>query len=253
MITRTEIDDWADRFGVPTEQIERDHLVSHMLAALAVEGDPETKFYGGTALCRSYLQGSRLSEDIDLLHPSPSERLSDLRDVFSRALRREFPDLEWAPDGHHTKGTAALASARAMTPIKVEVHELGVDTRAWDFTLTPVELRYSDVPPNVQLSCPSLATFAAMKALAWSDRRAPRDLFDLDGLARINAITSEADDRLRSARGFGFVEADFQRVPPRVAAAWKTELGAQVGALPDPQQCLERVAAAVRALHSDTQ
>ena len=126
MIDRAEVDDWADRFGVPTEQIERDHLISHMLAA-----------------------------------------------------------------------------------------------------------------------------FAAMKGLAWSDRRTPRDLFDLDGLARINAITPEAEDRLRSARGSGFVDADFERVPARVVAAWTTELGAQVGALPDPQQCLERVAAAVRALHSD--
>lgn len=252
MIDRAEVDDWADRFGIPTEQIERDHLISHMLTALAAEGDPETKFYGGTALCRSYLGGSRLSEDIELFHPSPSERLTDLRDLFNRALRREFPDLEWEPGGRHAEGTA-LASARAMTPIKVEVHKLGVDTRAWDFTPTAVELRYSDVPPNALFNCPSLATFAAMKALAWSDRRTPRDLFDLDGLARINAITPEADDRLRAARGSGFVEADFKRVPPRVAAAWTTELGAQVGALPDPQQCLERVAAAVRALRSDTQ
>ena len=37
MITRAEIGDRADRFGVPTEQIERDHLISQVLVAATAD------------------------------------------------------------------------------------------------------------------------------------------------------------------------------------------------------------------------
>ena len=55
MISRAELAEWAERFGVAAEQIQRDHLISHVLAALSLEADVGTMFYGGTALCRSYL------------------------------------------------------------------------------------------------------------------------------------------------------------------------------------------------------
>jgi hypothetical protein len=64
-----------------------------------------------------------------------------------------------------------------------------------------VELRYRDVPTSVMLRTPTLAAFAAMKTAAWVDRRAARDLFDLAGLARIGAPTSEAADLVQAATG----------------------------------------------------
>jgi predicted nucleotidyltransferase component of viral defense system len=57
----------AAAFGVAPEQVRRDHLISHILGALSQDHREELIFFGGTALARSYLPASRLSEDIDLI------------------------------------------------------------------------------------------------------------------------------------------------------------------------------------------
>ena len=58
-MTVSRFDEWAavaERFGVDMEQVRRDHLISHLLGAIA-EGVPtnDLAFFGGTALSRSYL------------------------------------------------------------------------------------------------------------------------------------------------------------------------------------------------------
>ncbi|GAA3631732.1 hypothetical protein GCM10022267_18340 [Lentzea roselyniae] len=69
MLEHDELVAVADRFGVAEDQVLRDHLISHVLAALA-EVAPEVLFVSGTALARTHLAdpaaGGRLSEDIDL-------------------------------------------------------------------------------------------------------------------------------------------------------------------------------------------
>ncbi|GAA1595509.1 nucleotidyl transferase AbiEii/AbiGii toxin family protein [Nocardia ninae] len=62
-----EHDGVAIQFGVPPEQIERDHLISHLLAAISREFGDRLYFIGGTALARTHLVNGRLSEDIDLV------------------------------------------------------------------------------------------------------------------------------------------------------------------------------------------
>lgn len=57
----------AEQFGVATEQVERDHLISHLLAFLSRDFGDRIHFIGGTALARTYLPDGRLSEDIDLI------------------------------------------------------------------------------------------------------------------------------------------------------------------------------------------
>ena len=95
MIDRSEIEEVAARFGAPDAQISRDHLISHVLAAIAEWSNADrVTFFGGTALCRTWLPDLRLSEDIDLLLDNPGEG-ADLRQHVSRRLRRDFPDAEW--------------------------------------------------------------------------------------------------------------------------------------------------------------
>jgi predicted nucleotidyltransferase component of viral defense system len=57
----------AAQFGVSTEQVERDHLISHVLAFLSTTVRDRVHFIGGTALARTHLPDGRLSEDIDLI------------------------------------------------------------------------------------------------------------------------------------------------------------------------------------------
>ena len=247
MIDRDELEDWARRFGVSSTQIHRDHLISHLLAALG-QLHPTARFFGGTALGRTHLSASRLSEDIDLLHPDPRDFLSVLRAELPRALRREFPETsstEPFPDGD---GLASMLGPPGITPIKLYVGRDGSNTTPWEFSPTNVELRYRDLPTHTTLECPTLVTFAAMKLAAWSDRHAPRDLFDLAGLARLEVLTEPAVERIyRAKMGTGIVTGEFERLPAHTAGAWETELGAQVGDLPAASVCLEHVRAALRA------
>jgi predicted nucleotidyltransferase component of viral defense system len=57
----------AAQFGVTLPQVRRDHLISHLLAALSAHAADQVVFFGGTALSRTFAPDGRLSEDIDLI------------------------------------------------------------------------------------------------------------------------------------------------------------------------------------------
>src|SRR5215510_1783978 len=54
-------------FRVAEDQVRRDHLIGHGLAALARMDIAGLTFIGGTALSWTHLPDGRLSEDIDLM------------------------------------------------------------------------------------------------------------------------------------------------------------------------------------------
>jgi hypothetical protein len=241
VISRSELAAWAERFGVAQAQIARDHFISHALHALGAS-DPTTHFFGGTALCRTYLEGTRLSEDIDLLHAEPRNFLDELAVRLPTALRREFPGTSCTSREPEGDGYVAFLEPPDLTPIKLYVGQLGPNTRAWEFMPTSVQLRYDDLPEEQTLQCPTLATFAAMKLAAWFDRHAARDLFDLAGLAALGILSDpEVDAIFRQKTGIGVAASEFQRVPKVTADAWQTELDAQVGSLPAADACLREV------------
>jgi predicted nucleotidyltransferase component of viral defense system len=241
VITDREAAEWAQRFGIASEQILRDHFISHVLAVLP----PDTRFFGGTALCRTYLDATRLSEDIDLLHPDPSSCLDRLEATIPRALRREYPGSEWKPRGSEDDGIAATLAPPGIVAIKVYVGQLHpVDP--WEFAATDVQLRYSDLAATTTLQCPTLATFAAMKLSAWFDRHAPRDLYDLAGLAATGILADPVvADLFRAKHAVGLPVWEFARAPKSTATAWETELAGQVGVLPSAEECLATVSDAL--------
>lgn len=55
MLEPTELQDVTAAFGVYEDQVLRDHLISHLLAAISAEAAHEVVFFGGTALARSAL------------------------------------------------------------------------------------------------------------------------------------------------------------------------------------------------------
>lgn len=250
MIRRDELTRWAGKFGVAPVQIERDHLISHMLLAIGLEL-PEMRFFGGTALCRTALAGSRLSEDIDLLHAAPRDALDAIRRHVPKRLRREFPEVRWLGEVKEGDGYVDYLEADGITAIKVYVGEDGPNTRAWEFETVSVDLRYSDLAPGIEMTCPTIATFGAMKLAAWFDRHAPRDLFDLAGLARLGVLTDpDVEARLRAKMGTGVIRAELERVPRSTVDAWEAELAAQVGDLPGPEECLRQVRQALVGANS---
>jgi predicted nucleotidyltransferase component of viral defense system len=84
---------FADTFQVADEQVARDHLISHTLAAIASLG-LSLVFYGGTALARTHLPTFRLSEDIDLLAADRRATVCGRSTKSERSHRPSWPCCE---------------------------------------------------------------------------------------------------------------------------------------------------------------
>ena len=96
VLAETELRAVATKFGVADDQVRRDHLISHVLAA--IQFVPGVVFYGGTALTRTVLPDLRLSEDVDLLvSRSRREVARELSDAIDDGLARSFGEVNWVP------------------------------------------------------------------------------------------------------------------------------------------------------------
>lgn len=245
MLHQLTLSKFSARFGVSDDQIRRDHLVSHVLAALSEILEEGAHFYGGTALCRTYLPDSRLSEDIDLLSANFEGTLESLAERLPRHLRREFPGAILQPGAKEGLGRQANLVSAERLQLKIYVGAAHVEHPSWRFQPTAVNLRYPDLPESVSLSCPTLATFTAMKWSAYVDRHAPRDLFDLAGLSRIGGFNRDSEAILEKTTGVGFMGSELRRIPGSLASTWVNELSHQVADLPNAEKCREQVLSAV--------
>jgi predicted nucleotidyltransferase component of viral defense system len=246
VIEPSEMRAWAARTGTTEAQIRKDHLVSHLLRGL--EGREGIVLYGGTALNRTHVQGRRLSEDIDLYrtHGSPADP-DDLTAWLGSATRREFPDLRIEPTG--VRGDVLDFAARADDlSVKIQIVGQRYERSKLPVSASPVELRYSDLPPSVEIVVPTLGSFTAMKLAAYEDRFAPRDLFDLGSLDVVGAIDAEALGLLRRLRGTGPTRWAYEaaRCPSR--EEWMVQLAHQTADPGDPAATLNRVRSSLDAV-----
>lgn len=177
MIEDVEVQRRAAGLGVSGALIEKDHLVSHLLAGLV--GLP-LRFFGGTALARTVLDGHRLSEDIDLMVGDPA---FDLEGALGRGLARSVGPLEWQQTRRSKWLRELLVRADGTEWVRIQLVHADERQDAWGWISADVRLWYSCLPESVPLSAPDGVGFAAMKLAAYRDRRAPRDLFDLAALA----------------------------------------------------------------------
>lgn len=157
----------ADRFGVAIEQVRRDHLISHILAALSAFHREQVIFFGGTALARTYL---------------PTGRLSDRMDQ-----------------------------------------------------------RYSDVG-SATLRVPTAAAFAAWKTVAWHDRCAPRDLWDLWALAQSGEITTHAAELFVAHGPISNAPQPWMFTSAPAEERWQAQLSAQTRLAGSAAEALQVVA-----------
>lgn len=239
MLESHEIAVAARAFGVSPMQVGRDHLISHLLLALANGPTDDTVvFYGGTALARTHLPTLRLSEDIDLWAHDPEAILSGLQSDLPRRMRREYPDLQVSVH----RGSMMLVQSPDGSQVRLDVrrptHEF---SECIPSARREVVLRYSDLPRAVSLTTPTIEGFVATKHLAWVDRHAPRDLIDLGGLAGLGALTTTANDLVECVRGFGVATHELAGIPDATERAWQGELGHQMASLPEPEAVLKKI------------
>jgi predicted nucleotidyltransferase component of viral defense system len=243
MLRTEELRTWVDRFGAPEEQVRRDHFISHVLASLPKNVD--LAFIGGTALCRTHLLEWRLSEDVDLLVDDAHRVMHDIEGAISSGLRREFPSLtvQWVRE--RTPISGVLSSGTISC--RLQIVPLDDSYARYPTAMAGVELRYGDLPPHVDLRCPTLAAATAMKLAAWADRAAPRDLCDLYGIVTRRSLVIEALDIVAEAhRPVQMIDYANERTP--TYEDWQAALGHQMRELPDPKVAIVTVREAIERL-----
>ncbi len=218
---------FAEQFGVAAEQVERDHLISHLLAFLSRSFGDRILFIGGTALARTHLPNGRLSEDIDLIAVADRRSIAtDLDAALPRALARTHGRLTLDPALGSVPDTRA-AVLRTSEGLTVRIQLLSSrDRTVWPAERRSLVQRYADAPA-ADLLVPTLPAFAASKTVTWFDRRASRDLWDLWALDQIGAIDAEAGTLYRRLGPTNKPPAlrDFTKAPTE--ADWRNQLSGQ--------------------------
>lgn len=228
----------ADQFGVSDEQVRRDHLLSHLLAVLSMQLPDAVVFFGGTALARTHLPDGRLSEDLDLYAiPRRAEVVADVEKVLADGVRREYGRLTWDPPLSSVRDVdpAVLRAADGLT-VRVQLLD-PAHYPAWPTERCALVQRYSDAPAAT-LAVPTLPAFAAAKTVAWHDRHAPRDLYDLWGLAGIGGLDGNAADLFATFGPTGRPPQPWMFTDQPTANTWTTELGGQTRIAVGPKEAL---------------
>ncbi|KHK99602.1 hypothetical protein LK09_01775 [Microbacterium mangrovi] len=181
-----------ERFGVAAEQVVRDHVISHALAAIASVGTDDVVFFGGTALSRIHLAVVRLSEDIDLIARSDRGEVADkIEAAIVTRFRRTFGTVTFTPRIRDTRHPNTAVMQVGTTRVQIQL--LGSEGYPdWPTEIVDIEQRYSDAQP-ARLRVLTPAAFVASKLSSWNDRAAPRDLYDLWALAVAGKIDAEAE------------------------------------------------------------
>ncbi|MEO8107305.1 MAG: nucleotidyl transferase AbiEii/AbiGii toxin family protein [Actinomycetes bacterium] len=227
MLDPGELAKVAAYFGVSDDQVRRDHLISHLLAALSEHVKDDVVFFGGTALARTYLPEGRLSEDIDLLARGERSRVAaTIESCFARVAPRVFGRLTWVTplskvsDVQH----GIIRSGDGLT-VRVQVLRFA-DYPNWETQRSQLVQRYADAP-IATLSTLTRPSAVAAKVVAWIHRHSPRDLYDLWALGRIGAVDDEAAQVFARLGPAGGVPQPWMFDVPPTERAWTAELAAQ--------------------------
>jgi predicted nucleotidyltransferase component of viral defense system len=212
-------------FGVDSEQVVRDHVISHALAAIASAWIDDVIFFGGTALSRTHLTALRLSEDIDLIAIGDRRAIADrIESAVARRLQRTLGAVAFTPRLRDTRHPEP--SVMQVGDTRIQVQLLSSDGYpAWPTEVVDIEQRYSDAAP-ARLRVLTAAAFVASKLSSWSDRQASRDLYDLWAMSELGLIETEAVDLFGRLGSYtSAASMPFTNIPSD--AEWNAALGHQ--------------------------
>lgn len=225
VLSEAELSEVSAKFNVAESQVQRDHVISHTLAAIAEDASDDVVFFGGTALCRTHLPDLRLSEDIDLIAMSDrADAAKRIQRSVVRRLRRSLGVPAFTPDLVATRHPAP--SVLSVNDIRIQVQLLSATGYPrWPTQYCDIDQRYSDAPP-ARLRVLTPAAFAGAKLSAWHDRGASRDLYDMWAMAVQGMIDEEAMELF--SRFGALTDASmvsFSAIPS--GSEWKASLGHQ--------------------------
>lgn len=235
----------AERFAVAIEQVRRDHLISHVLAAISRTHRDEVLFFGGTALARTLLPDGRLSEDVDMIAlESRADTAAALEKTLASALRRSHGRISWAPALTAVRDTEAAVLMAEDGRLTVRLQLLDHHGyEPWPTVTQDLDQRYSDAQPAT-LRVPTAPAFAAWKTVAWHDRAAPRDIWDPWALAERGHITPHAAELFAAHGPTRNVPQPWLFTKAPTEDQWREQLAGQTRLTITAAEALDAVAAA---------
>jgi predicted nucleotidyltransferase component of viral defense system len=234
----------ADAQGVDAKTVERDYVLTHVLAAIAQQpAGHGMVFKGGTALRMCYFEDYRYSADLDFSLLTDADSQTAL-DVVAAALeeltiRLELPRLALTEDSKYIEYVGPLGKQRDL---KLDV---ATDEVVEETTTLPLLARYRD-QPDVQVTVYTLDEIAAEKLRCVIQRLQARDLFDLNELFVVNALDVEeiwpvferkAHHKSIDPARFGEM---FEQRMPQWKSRWETEMSEHLAGEPEPFKAVER-------------
>jgi predicted nucleotidyltransferase component of viral defense system len=255
MISAGQITKQADKDGVPAATVERDYVLTHVLAEIA--SVPDTKrmvFKGGTALRLCYFDDYRYSADLDF---SLTESLSvdDAREFVAQALERAaervgFPQLSLTD--HDTPRISYRGPLGRERFIKLD---LASDELVDSPTTMPLLERFPDQTGAI-VTVYDLIEITAEKLRCIIQRVQCRDLFDLHTLVVQNNVDIDAAWELFERKSLHkeidpalFADRYEDRVN-RYKKLWIRELDEHVPDEPPPFESIERTVRSVLRKHT---
>ncbi len=252
MIPRSQFTRIADEHEVDAKTVERDYVLTHVVAAIGSHSANQgLVFKGGTALRLCYFEDYRYSADLDyslLADGDPKTALKSVSQALaSVADQIALPYLALTDDSKGIEYEGPLGKRRR---IKLDIATDELVEESESRALLP---RYGD-QDTTEIEVYTLREIAAEKLRCVIQRLQARDLFDLNELFVVNEVTAEEvwPSFERKARHKQIDPSRFpERFNKRVSqwrAGWDAEMAEHLGGEPDLFDTVER--AVRRALRS---
>lgn len=176
----------AEEDDVDAQTVERDYVLTHVVAGMAeLEDSPTAVFKGGTALRLCYFDNYRYSADIDL--NSADGGLDDVLSLIESALehvreRLDVPVLELVSSGENELFLRYIGPLQAESPREVKIDISTDEYSERTPARKPLLPRYADQQDSRGLATYTLTEVAAEKFRCVMQRLQCRDLYDIYSL-----------------------------------------------------------------------
>ena len=231
MITRAELIAIADDHGVEFKTVERDYVLTQILADLysATGETGGLVFKGGTLLRACYFQDYRYSADLDfsLIKPGIAEHASaHVTDCLRRCRDRMGFDVLEPVEVNDRPHVAYQLPNGKRRKIKLNISPDEVAHEPVEQTMIA---RYNDIPSGCRVISYGLVEVLAEKLRCVMQRRECRDLFDLHHLLEQGVDLEAAwwmfEEKAQEKKldPSGFADAFDQRMPG-YESDWEREM-----------------------------
>jgi len=257
MISRTDLNERVQEWGLREHVVEKDYVIGWLLWGIGSHPGLSASwaFKGGTCLKKCYLETYRFSEDLDFtVLPggiiTPDELNTALKDIFARVYDRsgiEFrerePVIRVRPDGKSVEGKVYYRGPRNAS----EVSSIKLDLSPIEQVVRPTVSRpishpYPDqLPPPGTVRSYCFEELFAEKLRAMGERCRPRDLYDIINLFHRRDFRPHAElirtvftqkCKVKGVEIFTFNSIEASPYRTEIETEWANMLGHQLPVLP---------------------